>query len=217
MIDIEILKQVDRQLIDRYSNRYHQFGVDPRTLGWDKTSSQETRFAVAVNSIDFSNKTILDIGCGFADFYGFLDRQFGVEQHLYTGFDINPDLIEECQKKYPQSDFDRVNILIDSPLDRTWDIVTLFGILNFRFQEFENLDFAKSTIEKAFELCNEALVVDMLSAKFDRSYPPEDFVYYYNPLEMLDFALNLTPHVILRHDYASIPQREFMLILRKEP
>jgi hypothetical protein len=55
----------------------------------------------------------------------------------------------------------------------------------------------------------------MLSSVRDTSYPAEDFVYYYDPAEMLAFALSLTPHVTLKHDHGSIPQREMVLILRR--
>jgi hypothetical protein len=57
----------------------------------------------------------------------------------------------------------------------------------------------------------------MLSTVTDAKFPKEDFVHYYDPADMLRFALSVTPHVALRHDYRSIPQREFMLVLRRLP
>jgi len=217
MISQEALRNVDQQLIDRYSQRLETFGRDPRTLGWDSRQSQDTRFAIACDSVTFSHKTILDIGCGLADFYDYLSQQKLLSLGNYTGFDINPALIQECQQRFPQCTFAVQNILIDPLPAQIWDVVTLFGLLNFRFQDFANLDFAKQMITQAFALSQETLIVDMLSANVDANYPPEDFVYYYKPSEMLDFALSLTPHVMLRHDYRSIPQREFMLILKKSP
>ena len=83
--------------------------------------------------------------------------------------------------------------------------------------DIDNETFSKKMIAAAFKISKKAVIVDMLSLMIDSSYAKEDFVFYHNPLKMLDFSLSLTPHVQLRHDYGSIPQREFLLILRKEP
>lgn len=43
----------------------------------------------------------------------------------------------------------------------------------------------------------------------------EDFVFYHDPAEMLNYALTVTPDVTLHHNYLPIPQKEFMLVLYK--
>jgi hypothetical protein len=68
-------------------------------------------------------------------------------------------------------------------------------------------------IQKAFSSVSETLVVDFLSLYRTPDYPEEDFVFYHDPSAMLTFALSLTPNVRLIHDYAPIPQKEFMLVL----
>ena len=107
--------------------------------------------------------------------------------------------------------------MLDPPVSDSFDLVCLFGLLNFKFSEFDNFDYAKCMVATAFEFCEKAVVVDMLTTVTDKTYPAEDFVFYYDPAEMLRFALELTPHVQVRHDYHSIPQRELMLVLRKSP
>ena len=72
-------------------------------------------------------------------------------------------------------------------------------------------------IQSAFNLSDELLIVDMLSNNLDENYKKEKFVNYFDPLKIMDFALKLSPHIKLIHDYVSIPQREFMLIIRKIP
>lgn len=214
MIDPTMLMAVDHQLEERYTRRFRQFGQDPRTLGWDSRRSQETRFAVAAESMQLAGRQILDIGCGLADLCGFLRGQ-AVQVANYRGIDINPDLLEACRLRYPDCTFERRNILLEPSAGEEADIVAMFGVLNFRFREFDNETFAREMIARAFALCREGLIVDMLSAERNTAYPAEDFVYYYDPAAMLRFALTLTAHVTLRHDYPSIPQREFMLVLRK--
>jgi SAM-dependent methyltransferase len=218
MPDIETatLRAVDEKLVERYSTRLTKFGDDPRTLGWDKRESQHARFSVAINTFDFRGRSVLDVGCGLADFRDFLDER-GIGVASYTGCDINADLLKRCRERLPKDAFHKANLLVDDLPGAPYDVVTIFGVLNFRFKEFSNEDFARGMLRRAFEHCREAVVVDMLTESHDAIYPKEDFVYYYDPVEMLKFALSLTPHVSLRHDYRSIPQREMMLVLRKQP
>ena len=70
-------------------------------------------------------------------------------------------------------------------------------------------------IKNALSLVKEALIVDFISTRKDSDYPEEDFIFYHNPAKVLKFALELTPNVQLIHDYSPIPQKEFMLILKK--
>ncbi|MGH6955024.1 MAG: class I SAM-dependent methyltransferase [Alphaproteobacteria bacterium] len=209
------LEALDRRLIERYSARLQHFGRDPRTLGWDSVSSQRARFALAADCLDFRGRSVLDVGCGLGHFREFLYAAPSTTPATYTGFDINPDLIGECRRAFPDSTFEARNILLDPPSDRRWDIVVMFGLLNLRLEDVDNKAFALALIEGGFALSEEGLAVDMLSDRRDLAYPREDFVYYYDPSELLDLALGLTPHVLLRHDHRSIPQREFLLILRR--
>ena len=218
MPDIETatLRAVDEKLIERYSARLDKFGEDPRTLGWDKRESQQARFSVAINSFDFRGRSVLDVGCGLADFRDFLDER-GIAPASYSGCDINADLLERCRLRRPGDAFYQANLLVDDVPGAPYDVVALFGVVNFRFKEFSNEDFARGMIQRAFEHCREAVLIDMLTSTNDASYPKEDFVYYYDPVDMLKFAFSITPHVSMRHDYRSIPQREMMLVLRKQP
>lgn len=214
-LDRALLNSVDDMLRKRYSDRLARFGDDLRALGWDTAENQHRRFAVALDTLDFAGRSVTDIGCGLADFRTFLGtRGLGRD---YLGIDINPDLIERCRVRHPDARFRQGNILTDRIDDAESDIVVMFGVLNLRFRDFDNRAFARAMISAAFRLCRRALAVDMLSARRDEAYPREDFVHYYDPTDMLGYALELTPHVTLRHDHASIPQREMMLVLRRTP
>ena len=213
MISREYLKGLEVETIERYRKRLNQFGRDPRSLGWGHSDHQETRFDAALSLANYRNKRILDIGCGFADFYHFLKRR-DCPPLSYTGIDINEHLLEISRRESPEVQFECRNILMDPIQEAVADITVMFGMLNFRLQ-VSNDDYAKEMIQRAWVTCREALVVDMLSTYRDPSYPPEDFVYYYEPEKMFQFAQTLTPRVVLKQDYPPIPQREFMMVLRK--
>lgn len=210
------LAPLERATIERYSARLGKFGDDPRTLGWDTRRNQLRRFEAALRLADPAGKKVLDIGCGFADFLGFL-KDRGAVPRSYRGLDINRDLLKVARRKHPGASFEARNLLTRPFSAPACDVGYMFGLLNFRLKTPPNKAFAAALIKAAFAACREALVVDMLSAERDPAYPKESAVCYYEPAWALGMAFGLTPHATLKHDYASLPQREFMLCLRRRP
>jgi len=207
------LNELMASVIHRYSARFNKLGSDVRTLGWGNKDQQYFRFKQALRIQNFNNKSILDIGCGFGDFY-YACMESGINISHYTGWDINPDLIEAAQNKNTKSSFKVIDISTTRDISVIADIGVMLGVLNLNFKDnYNNIDFSKMMIKKAFDSVSESLVVDFLSSKLDLVYPEEDFVFYHDPAAMLTYALTLTPNVRLFHDYAPIPQKEFMLVL----
>ncbi|HEY2574246.1 MAG TPA: methyltransferase domain-containing protein, partial [Verrucomicrobiaceae bacterium] len=148
-IDPATLRAIDERLVERYSTRLAKFGDDPRTLGWDKRESQHTRFSIAIDQVDFKGRSVLDVGCGLADFHEFLNSR-NAKPASYTGCDINPELLRRCRERFPESAFHPANLLMDDVPGAPFDVVTLFGLVNFRFDEINNEDFARGIIRRAF-------------------------------------------------------------------
>ncbi len=60
------------QIKEGYEQNIHHFGYNAKTLGWFSRKSQEKRFDVMFKQLnDWNNLSILDVGCGFADFYDY--------------------------------------------------------------------------------------------------------------------------------------------------
>jgi SAM-dependent methyltransferase len=205
---------VEREAIERYSRRLREFGDDPRTLGWDTRAHQWTRFAAAAASADLSGRHVLDIGCGLGDFRTFLAER-GIIPASYSGADINEDLLAVARRRFPDARFERRNVILQRYAEPVCDVAVMLGLVNFRLQSVDNYDYAERAIDAAFGACREALIVDMLSDRVTPDYPREDFVFYFDPPRMLAMALERTPWVRLHHAYPALPQREFMLVLRK--
>lgn len=204
---------IAKSTVARYSDRYKKLGRHVHTLGWGNEEQQHYRFAQVLRAAALEGKSVLDIGCGFGDFFtSCIDADYKIGH--YTGWDINPDLISEAKKQYPESTFTVVNLAEQVELLAVAEVGVMLGVLNLNFKDdYDNLKFSKMMIEKAFSAVSESLVVDFLSIYRTPDYPEEDFVFYHDPTEMLAFALELTPNVRLLHDYAPIPQKEFMLVL----
>jgi SAM-dependent methyltransferase len=214
------IDEISKMMIERYSSRYKEMGCDVKTLGWGSKQQQEYRFNQGVSSINFDEfKTILDIGCGFGDLFALLLAENKKISH-YTGWDINKDLISEAKKIWEKVDvsnsFEVINLAnhtIDKPVA---DIGLMLGVLNLNFNDdYDNYTYSKLFIQKAFSAVKEVLIVDFLSTNFTKDYPKEEFVFYHDPIKMLEFALSITPNIVLKHNYSPIPQKEFMLFLYK--
>lgn len=211
--------QVSNAAVTRYDERFGKLGNDVRTLGWGSKDQQLYRFQQTLAAVpDFSGKGILDIGCGFADYAHFLSKRFN--GFSYTGWDINDNLIAEAQKAFagnPNIKLEKEDLAENKQRSPKADIVVMLGLLNFNLakQGLDNLTYSRHMLKNAFQLTTSVLVVDFLSTVLTPDYPAEDFVYYHDPAKALNLALELTPKVVLKHDYMPIPQTEFMLFLYK--
>lgn len=213
------LKAIALQTLKRYTQRYDQLGKNIRTLGWGNAEQQQYRFLQTLVATDFNNKSILDVGCGFADLLTFL-KQNSINPSYYTGWDLNPAFIKECQAiNEKNTSFDVIDISQKDQIlqkSESFDIVIMLGLLNYNLGDKDiNVAFSRTLIQNAFSLVKEVLIVDFLSTKVSPDYPQESFVFYHEPSQMLDFALSLSHNVVLKHNFASIPQKEFMLFIYK--
>ena len=80
------------ETIKRYEDRLNKYGVSVKTMGWRNQKQQFLRFRILKEiSENLEGTSVLDIGCGFGDFYNYLKKNdINVK---YTGFDISPKII----------------------------------------------------------------------------------------------------------------------------
>jgi len=207
------LEEISKNTIERYNKRFELLGEDVKSLGWGDKEQQNTRFMQVGALFNFSKKSVLDIGCGFADLNTFFEKN-NIDLEHYIGWDINENFLDVARKRYPESLFEIVDLTTLDNVEVSADIGIMLGLLNFKLDDIAtNIEYSKRMIKKAFDSVRKALVVDFLSLHICDSYPKEDAVFYHNPSEMLQFALELTPNVRLIHNYQPIPQKEFMLVL----
>ncbi|MBC8413414.1 class I SAM-dependent methyltransferase [bacterium] len=167
-------------------------GDRPQAVGWSP-QGQLTRHKAMLDVGDISNSQILDYGCGKGDFYTLLDKM-GITV-AYTGIDINENLIAMARKTRPELDF-RVSHIEKEELEKNFDYIFICGVFNIKFEGVE--ESCRNTLRKLFRHCNKTLVFNALSTEDLK----KDFaLQYFNPEEMLNFALNeLSPRSRLRPD-----------------
>lgn len=214
--ELEALARIAEDTRARYSARLREHGDSPKSVGWDCREHQRRRFEVAVACADFAGRSVLDVGCGLGDVYGFL-RDCGIGIESYLGVDLNAELIDLAARKYPEARFEVFDVASDpsSQSVAQADIVIMLGLCNFKQTHLDNAVYAPVLMCRAFALAKEALICDFLSQIRTSDYPQEDWVYYYDPRVVLGWALEVSPKVVLRHDYPPLPQRELMVVIRR--
>lgn len=210
----QVAQRIEAMTRKRYSTRLREEGVGPRALGWDSSTTQRARFQATMELICLDGLEVADIGCGFSDFYAFVLEQ-GVRPLAYLGIDVNEDLLAVASERFPAARYERRNILTLPYDDDVVDVAVMNGVLNFRLHEIDNYIYSERMITSAFAMVRKALVVDFLSEHRTPDYPYEEFVFYHSPERVMGMAAALTNDFVIKHDYAPIPQKEFMLLLKK--
>lgn len=198
-----------QETIERYSSRYQKFGYSPKSLGWDK-GKQDVRFEILTSQYDFSEKSILDIGCGFGDLNKTLYEKY-VNNYSYLGVDLVPDLVNEARQQYvgEQINF-RTGDFLDLSFDNTFDFVIASGIFNHRLNNVNNYDLIEAAIIKALSLSNDGLAFDFLSDKVDYQL---EHTFHSSPEKILSIAYKYSRNILIRNDYMPF---EFALFIFKD-
>jgi len=184
------------EIIQRYSDRYRQYGYSPFTLGWNK-GKQNIRFDILTSMQDLSNKFVLDIGCGFGDLNIILKNKF--INYCYLGLDIVPDLITEAKSRYSNKNIDFLcGDFLDHLVTQNFDFAIASGIFNFKLKEDNNYNYIENVIKKALSICREGIAFDFLSDKVDFQY---EHTFHSSPEKILEIAYKYSRNIVLRNDY----------------
>lgn len=152
-----IMKQIDREKLDAYyGEKLKTYGDDARSLGWTP-GGRQVRFEVLTGIGSITGRSVLDVGCGFGDFYGYLLEQ-GIQTD-YTGIDINADFIAMGKEKYPEANFE-VADFDDRDVEKKVDWAFATGIFTIRLSDNET--FVKNALRRMFDCCRKGFAADFL-------------------------------------------------------
>jgi SAM-dependent methyltransferase len=176
-----------------YHDSLQRHGDTAKALHWNNEYTQIKRFEVLHNLIDdeLSHATLVDAGCGFADFYTFLERHGNLPQK-YIGLDLMPDMVLKAKEK--MLDKKDVEIFESDICHDTLpeaDYYVCSGGMNI-LKRFETNVF----ITRCFEASNKAFVFNLLLGADD------SMVYnYYLPAEIKKIAKTLGAEVEIVQNY----------------
>lgn len=185
---------LDNAAVFRYHRlRIREYGTGSAgALGWHP-EGQQIRFEILAQIGDLSQCSVLDVGCGYADLYPFLQQRFaGVR---YRGIEQMQELLAVAKSRYrhaPDVALTRADFLRE-PLPLS-DYVLASGSLNYRQRQ---PDFIYRAIEKLFTGCRIGLGFNLLSGEPDADAP----LAAYDPAAIVAFCQTLAPNVVLREGY----------------
>jgi len=182
-----------------YQEKFKKYGVSPKSLLWREKGAAHQRFRQFWAEIDFNNKNVLDIGCGFGEMGKFLIKRYkGVD---YTGVDIVPEFINEAKKQLPEGKFLTADFLKDEihPPAGGYDIVIASGVLNGNMEN--NMQYRKKAIKRMFKLTEGVLAFNMLGAYPQPKSENLSNVWYADSLEILKYCMSLTRRINFRASY----------------
>jgi SAM-dependent methyltransferase len=194
-----------------YEDLLDQYGESYLALDWNSPESQKLRDKVFKEIFIYakkaSNISVLDVGCGFGDLYGFFKAEGLLSRHRikYTGFDISPKILGVARKKYPDAKFELKDILEQRYLT-SFDYIFCSGALNIRTTDAgSHLEFVKSMLLRMYDLASYGVAVNFLSEGALPMSNLDDLnsgrYFYFKPEEILNFCRFICSRYILRHDY----------------
>lgn len=191
-----------KRIVDLYNRSLEEHGIQSaRAVGWSGEFSQTIRIEILCQAGDMTDRSVLDVGCGFGDLYDFLKERY--QRVSYQGMDINPAMVEVARAKHPGISFFAMDFGVYE--GQRFDYVLASGAFSFKVPDYQNLYFGY--IKKMFELCTIAAAFNLLN----RDYHIDDDTFAtYSADEVRDFCSSLTKNFVLRQDYL---QHDFTVYL----
>ena len=197
-------KEQRKRIVDRHRDSLKRHGYHANALYWSSKDIQDIRFRVLSEIGIESGDALLDVGCGFADFKGWIEGHGKVVE--FTGVDLSPDLIRVAKEKHPDAKL-LCGELFDFHFDdESFDWVILSGAMNEQLHD--QGEYARKMIATMFALCGKGLAFNMLDARTLKAHDLQSV----EPQEMLDYCRALCADVQLRDDY--LPN-DFTIYMRR--
>lgn len=172
---------------------------DPLVVGWLSNAEQQLLFTL-VSYYHRPTESVLDIGCGRGDLYGYLQERNPNETIKYAGVDYNPNMIEIAKKKWPG-----VTVVAGDALNleriEEYDWVMASGVLNLK-DSVDMFEYGKQLIDIMYSKCKRGVAFNILTdLPDDVSDSDRNALFVHDPVKWLDHLLKTYNKVICRTDY----------------
>jgi SAM-dependent methyltransferase len=176
---------------------------DSREVGWRNGQEQISKFehllAMIKRNVRFVpiGFRLLDVGCGTADLYCYLDKVYD-----YTGIDLVKESIRKAQKRYPELKKKLiVGNFLEQGFKQEFDLVVANGLFHWKGEIDENdyREYMQKAIKKMFELSKYGVVFNIITPA--PSYFNPDQFYVRDFHSFFAFLYGLTRQVEISTSY----------------
>lgn len=199
--------------LQHYRDLFRSHGDAAQSVQHYDAASQRNRFRVLAEFAS-AHGSVVDVGCGLGHFCTYL-RELGFRGR-YLGLDFVPEFIEHASRKHagdPAARFQAFDMTRDAYPEGE-DVYVICGVFNNR--QVDSEQFLYETLRKVFRASRKGVAFNALSTYVDYQ---DASLFYADPLKVLDFCKReLTPRVLLRHDYLvreDRPPYEYAIYLYK--
>ena len=103
MVKDEIVKDFFNKLVEKH-------GYSPKSLAYSGEKSQKIKFNIVTEVGIEDNCSVLDVGCGFGDYFNYL-KQRGIKNVKYCGIDISNKIVDFAKEKNSSVNVIQGNVL----------------------------------------------------------------------------------------------------------
>ena len=188
MVKDEIVKDFFNKLVEKH-------GYSPKSLAYGSEKSQKIKFNIVTEVGIEDNCSVLDVGCGFGDYFNYLKQQ-GIKNVKYCGIDISNKIVDFAKEKNSLANVIQGNVL-DLSDDEKYDYVISLGFNCVKTGT--NWETLTQVLDKMWKLSKKGIAYNAVST-FSETSPRK--IYFVSPAKVIDYIMtNLTYKVVFRHDY----------------
>jgi SAM-dependent methyltransferase len=183
------------ELSEHYSQLVENHGDTAPAVQWTDRETQERRLAILTEVGDLRSAKVLDFGCGLGQLLLFMARELAFTGE-YVGYDLSARMIATAREKFPESRFERRDVL-EEGIPEDFDYILISGVFNNYVAG--GWDLMTVLLSSLFQHTRKAIAFNALSTYVDFFDPR---LFYVNPERVFRFCKErLSPCVCLRHDY----------------
>jgi len=195
-----MINKVSLSMKEHYKGTIIEHGSCARGVDWRDEDTAEIRHGHMKNLMLFSNSdtTLLDVGCGYGAFLGYLKRK-SISVN-YSGIDLVKEMIGVAACEHPEASF-IIGDFLDEKFKDNFDYLICNGILTQKLDAslLEMERYYKEVVKKMFSLSKIGCCFNMMSTRVNFFAPN---LFYRHPSEVLTYCLSeITQNVRVDHSY----------------
>ena len=179
---------IDKNIIQEYTKRYNKFGATPKGSFWVSKKRQYKRFEIIIKEIQNIYEgskpvKLADIGCGYGAMADYLISTQQINTYSYQGYDISPILIEECNKKFSDSN---IKFFLGKKPNALSMFTIMSGTYNLAMTEdaLEWEEYIFKCLGECWKLTSDAMVFNLQVSNKQRV--SDSNIYFAEPSRVID-------------------------------
>ncbi len=195
-----MIKEYINTINKHYDKTIDKYGYNIKGLGWRKGRLSK-RYKIISESYNFKNKSVLDYGCGFCNFYEYIKKK-NIKIKEYSGVEINPKIRKYISRRYKE----KITIYENTPKIK-YDIIVSNGVHNYKTKNCEKIFY--NDINKLLKITKKALIISFINNNVDYK---DNYLSYKNLFKTIKFIQKKNYNFIINQTMNKY--ETFMVILK---